>query len=326
MKTSRLFTLFAALAILAGCGQSGTSIPQGSAVQQVRAHRASGSSGDLLYVSDLVTNEVYAYNYPKGGLVLRLHGFYEPSGLCSDTNGNVFVLGNRNDNVIVYAHGSKKPTETLDLPGWALSCSVDASTGNLAVTVLEPSVGEGIAIFADAKGTPTIYPVSRGIALASCGYDDNGNLFCDGATNASRVAFFVLPKDGNEVAQIPVAGGEFYTLGHVQWDGQFMTVVDSAFSTVSRIKFEHSDILRINGDNWSGAFISATTLSRCGYQEAYQSWIYGDNIIVPCVDDTKHTGNVRVWNYPDGGNPTGKIARGSGSFPNGVTISVAPSH
>lgn len=313
-----------AAAVLGGCGAPNTAntVPLGASLRRA-AHKASRANEDLLYVSDLVTNEVYAFKYPKGKKVLTLRGFTNPWGVCSDAGGNVFVLGYRNDNVIEYAHGSTKPLQTLDVPGWSLSCSYDPNTGNLAVLFFSYTYGDGIAVFASEAGTPTTFYAGPGIGMASCGYDDSSNLFCNGGTETQRVTFFVLASGSNHIVNIPVSG-EFYDTTEIQWDGQYMAVLDTSFDTVTRINFQQvsSDPSRID---WVGKVVSATSLQGCGYDNARYSWIYKGSIIVPCVHYSEHRGRVKIWNYPAGGKPTELLPRKNGTFPDGVTVSVAPS-
>lgn len=297
-----------------------------------RGHRGSEQAGALLYVSDLIRNHVNAYNYPDGGRVLTLTGFTNPSGVCSDTNGNVFVLGNRNDNVVEYAHGADAPTQTLNVPGWAIACSYDPNTGNLAVVVDSQTEGTGVAIFSSEQGTPTMSYSGYGTAIARCGYDDNSDLFCDGSIDGERLAFFVLGSGSNQIRQVPVTGGEFYEPNQMQWDGQYITVLDSAFDTVSRITFAHSGsaFAGIPG-GWYGTVVGVTTLDKCGYSKPWSSWIYDGSIIVACTLDSPYQnqdkGRVPIWNYPQGGHPVKRIAKDESqpNFPDGVTISVAPS-
>jgi hypothetical protein len=56
----------------------------------------------------------------------------EVGGDCSNRTGDVFVPNNTE--VFEYAHGGTSPIATLSLPGNSgAACSIDPSTGNLAV-------------------------------------------------------------------------------------------------------------------------------------------------------------------------------------------------
>jgi hypothetical protein len=292
---------------------------------------ASRPAGTLVYVSDLLLNEVDAYNYPQGGRVLRLTGFTNPAGVCSDASGNVFVMGDRNDNVIECAHGASTSTQTLNVPGWAEACSYDPNTGNLAVVFVPQSSEEGVAVFASEQGTPSLYYGPNGSVIWYCGYDDKSNLFCDGGTELSRVAFFVLGAGSKQIAQVFVSGGEFYVANQMQWDGQYMTVVDRAFSTVSRITFAPIGGAFGGLSGWFGKVASVTTLDKCGYMEPWGSAIYEGSLVMACTYDSPYQdqdeGQIRVWNYPQGGSPVKRIGKFDHrpDLPDGVAISVAPS-
>ena len=137
-------------------------------------------SKSLLYVADQAANDVEVYSYPGGKLKGTLTGFQTPSGVCSNKAGDVFILNGNGTSVEVYAHGGSSPIRTLALPGYPeLNCSVDPTTGNLALGVLAGSCGDCFAVFAGGSGTPTIYTPSGQNGLPGCGYDNNGNLFCD---------------------------------------------------------------------------------------------------------------------------------------------------
>jgi hypothetical protein len=328
----------AAAAFLAACGGSQPPIRAPGAMTQStsvasRGHRSSEPAGALVYVSDLILSEVNAYNYPAGGRVLTLTGFTNPSGVCSDTNGNVFVLGNRNDNVIEYAHGAETPTQTLNVPGWASGCAYDPSTGNLAVVVDSQTYGTGVAIFSSEQGTPIIYYSGDGTVIWHCGYDDKSDLFCDGQTESVRPAFFALGSGSGQITQVPVSRGEFYDLGQIQWDGHYMAVTDTSFDTVSRITFVVRGGSGFAGTpgGWNGTVVGVTTLDECGYDEAWSSWIYDGSIVVACTLDSPYQnqdkGRILIWNYPQGGHRVKRIAKYETrpNLPDGVTISVSPS-
>ena len=71
--------------------------------------------------------------FPQGKPVEKLTGLdYAVPSLCSDANGDVFVL--QNGTILEYSHGETSPFNTLNLPtgASAASCSWDPTTGNLA--------------------------------------------------------------------------------------------------------------------------------------------------------------------------------------------------
>jgi hypothetical protein len=64
-----------------------------------------------------------------------LTGFHQPDGACSDKKGDVWIVNNEaspsGESAVEYKHGGKKPIAILETgPGYAVSCSVDPTTGN----------------------------------------------------------------------------------------------------------------------------------------------------------------------------------------------------
>jgi hypothetical protein len=89
-----------AAVLLAGCGGLNTAmsgaVPQ-SVMAPNRVHRASASSGDLLYVANEGSDGSYGQDvgvvtYPQGQPVMTITGIGPPWGICSDTSGNVWVV------------------------------------------------------------------------------------------------------------------------------------------------------------------------------------------------------------------------------------------
>jgi hypothetical protein len=113
-----------------------------------------------------------------------------------------------------------------------------------------------------------------------------------------------------------------------------MAVTDTSFDTVSRITFASgrngSEFAGIPG-GWNGTVVGVTTLDKCGYNEAWSSWIYDGSIVVACTLDSPYQnqdkGRILIWNYPQGGHRVKRIAKYETlpNLPDGVTISVSPS-
>ena len=222
-----------AVAMLAGCGGSQQPIGAPGAMPQTSAlatHADRGKSwmlpeakaDDLLYISNVYT--VTVYSYPKGKHVGTLKGFYEPFGECSDSAGNVFIANG--DTILEYGHGGKKPIQTLTLSGYgSVSCAVDSTTGNLAVTWNKGSYPGYVAIYPDASGSPALYSIGY-MQFIFCGYDPAGNLYVDGeASNENKFLFAELPKGGSSLENITL-NQSFEYAGAVQWDGKYVAVGD----------------------------------------------------------------------------------------------------
>jgi hypothetical protein len=302
-----------AIAILAGCGSQvapAGGVPQGAMTKTsfglpLTAIRHTIQSGTLLYV--VGTGHVYIFTYPKGSLVGQTK-ITEGSDDCSDKRGDVFATGY--DSVSVFAHGDTKPRRTLSVPGDAYACSVDPTTGNLAVlgTV-------GVMLFKKAKGKyellnePTFVP-------RQCGYDDKGNLFVDGYLYTT-FKFAELPKGSANFIKISV--GQNIVGGEVQWDGKYITVEDDGGYGVATIYR-----LQVSGSR--ATIVGKTRLTQASMMPLL-SWIYDGAIIVPySIGSSYKDVAVGFWNYPTGGKATKTIAKSlhSPEALSAVTISAAP--
>ena len=126
------------------------------------------TSENLLYVSDIGTNEVDVYPYPSGSLVGKLSGFGSVAGLCANKAGDVFVVDEAGP-VQMFAHGGTSPIRKLTTTGAPYGCAVDPTTGNLALTNLSSYLYGTIAIYPKANGTPssTRIPASTRLSFAA---------------------------------------------------------------------------------------------------------------------------------------------------------------
>src|SRR5580704_4384157 len=134
-----------AIAVLAGCGGTQAGLPTSlSPAAPVQSWMASESqSGDLLYVS-IISGITNVYTYPGGRLVGGLSNTGATYGLCSNKNGNVFITTQYA--IYEYPHGMAVPIAVLTDPqGQSLGCSIDPTTGKLAVVS-----AAGVAIYAPA--------------------------------------------------------------------------------------------------------------------------------------------------------------------------------
>ncbi len=296
-------------------------MPQSSALQSLNAQRdRSGSwtlpeakSEDLLYATG-GCGGTCVLSYPAGKLVGSLNA--PGDGLCSDKNGDVFLTDG--PSVLEYAHGGKTPIQTLSLPvTFTIACSVDATTGNLAVTFqCDSSCGPAIGIFQGAHGTATIY-TDPNLDLYYPGYDDKSNLFIDGY-NGQQFGFAELPKGSNVFTNITL-DRNVGNPGQVQWDGKYITVEGG-------VGAQSAAIYRVEVFGSTGTVVGTTQL-RGLRRNAELSWIQSSRVVVPYARLHGESSNrLGFSKYPAGGRVT-KVLKGIGrpaGF-NGVTVSVAPS-
>lgn len=309
-----------AAALLAACGGSQPPIGAPGAMPQSRAIVTDAKRGaswmlprakneNLLYVADY-GGGVVVYSYRPGPikqvgyLAAPLYG----EGECVDREQNVFITSS-NLEIYEYAHGAASPKAILtDRYVTPANCSVDPTTGNLAVVGYAfGNKYQGVAIFKHARGKPKLYPESWN--SQACGYDDQGDLFIDGG-GAGNIDFAELPKDATNFVNIQL-NQSFNSMGGVQWDGKYIAVGD----LYNAIIYEFS----VSGSTASE--VSSTPLSDSG--TVWQFFIDRNRgkVIVPSTFQD-YGGFVKTYNYPAGGAAHHTMNLGS---PYGVTVSLAPS-
>jgi hypothetical protein len=319
----RLCISFAA-ALLVGCGESQPPIGAQGAMPQSRViatHSGSwmlsqAKSEELVYVSVMRPADVIVLSYPQLNVVGELQdvGQY---GLCSDRSGNVFVPSwdsSSSDGVVYeFAHGGSTPTATLSegKDFFPVGCSVDPTTGNLAVTnsVGPVSCYDPIAVFPGAQAPPTL--VCPKYAVAFCGYDDKGDLYIDGRGERNRFVFAELRKGSSNLEPIALKGHGLQHDDQVQWDGKHITIEEGVSPRIYA--------LEITGTK--AKIIATTTFARA--HKATQSWIVGRRVFLPFGTVQGET-KLGVWRYPGGGNPLA-FKLHVGNALRGVTVSAAPS-
>ena len=146
---------FAALAILAGCGNGAQSqVAPSAPFQQSSAQSRlgqlpeglvntamSGAARDglvalhpdhgpswmapdakaqnLLYLTNYGANNVLVFSYPQDKLVGTLTGPFDlPDGDCTDKKSDVWIVNNVFEGIVEYKHGGTNPIATLQDPGY----------------------------------------------------------------------------------------------------------------------------------------------------------------------------------------------------------------
>lgn len=342
---SYALTIGTASALLAGCG--GSQLPIGapgatqiSAIATRAAHGKSwmlpgSSGGDLLYVVNEYATYVSVYSYPGGALVGTLSNPDYANGDCSDKAGNVFIVNlstasSGGGDVVEYAHGGTTPIKTLSYPNAYLNgCSVDPTTGNLAVTDYRPTNGHrgkgGVLIYPNASGTATEYFDPGMTDYSYCAYDNAGNLYVDG---------FSVPSGYFQLAELP-KGKKIFTniklskrlenelsVGGVQWDGTDVVIGIGRAVVGDHI---HIQVYRISVTGSTGKLVGTTWLKRAHSQRDFQFWIQGSTIIsgFGSLNRGGQQEKLGFWTYPHA--QLTKVVRDQEGGPWGATVSLAPS-
>jgi hypothetical protein len=322
----------ATVVALAGCGGSSVFGPSGGSESTATAglapfsasplgimphyaqrpdHRKSWMSpdaktNDLLYISSFLNGDVYVYSYPHDTLKGTLTGFSSPAGECIDKSGHVFITSA--SGILEFAHGGTTPIATLKDAGSAQGCSVDPKTGNLAVTNYSTISGSqgNVAIYKNAKGSPTYRTDSKIYHEAFCGYDNAGNLFVDGYDiSLGELKLSEIPSGRTFFKKITL-NQTITGAGGVQWDGKHLALGNNTEGAGTIYQFS------ISGEK--GTKVGSTPLKGSG--GAIQFWIERANVIVP----EPFTNDVGIWAYPAGGSAK-KTITGSFDEPWGATVS-----
>jgi hypothetical protein len=314
MKNHFYAIISGAAATLTGCGsvlQAGTPLASAATIAGSWMAPAAKKNTDLLYISDVGTNQVYVYSYPQGSLVGTLSGFYAPVSECSDTGGNVYVTNTNAKNVLEYAHGGSSPIATYADKGFLpVDCAVDPASGKLAVANYGPKgTNRGnLAIFAAGKTTPKFYEDPNVRAYVSCSYNGSGDLFVAGLNDVYNFVLIELPKGVKKFERIKLDRSLSTRVG-LQWDGKYVAISDGA-----------STIYDFSVAGTKGKLVRTIQLKRA--VNVAQFWIAGPTLIGPDGPDGGHN-NAGVWKYPGGGVPEKTIGVGLFKNPSAATISLA---
>lgn len=253
----------------------------------------------LLYVSDYNNGIVQVYNYPSMGTqnppAGMLTGFTNPQGMCTDKNDNVYITNTGGYNVLEYAYGASAPSAIYDDSGnYAVACSWDENTGNLAISDMFEVSGNGAVTICQSPSNCTTYGTPGG--LVECffiGYTPNGDLYVDGLSS-SGFGMAYLPAGSSTWHAVAFSGATIDFPGGVQWDGTYLTVGD---------QFGPSGFSVIYQCNVSGANVdcSAGTTPLRTSGDVVQYFIKRG--VKGVVGPDAITGNASTWVYPAGGNP-----------------------
>jgi hypothetical protein len=296
--------------LFAGCA-GGPVTPAARSDVQSPARHASGilpqaKGRDLLYVT--ANDLIYVYTYPRGKLVGSFYGSGsgDPLGLCVDSGGNVYVTFEYGDTV-EYAHGSTEPIQDWNVFSSPLGCSVDPTTGNLAVANPQNNLSGGkgfVEVWNRATGSGQGYSYPHFSEPLWCGYDNAGNLFIEGIFSRaghSHPGLVELPKGGTALQNINVkdiAFGGGGGLTGVQYDGKHLTIGFSDTIDQLRIRRSKAEVVGTttistpSGSSWSAENYFAVTRGKT--QAAH--------LVAPIGPF------VGFFDYPSGGDAT-KVCR-----------------
>ena len=280
-----------AAALVAGCSQGASpTLPLNAHAFARGSMQPQAKQTDLLYLSDVESNDVAVYSYPKGRLVGTLTGFGKPRAECADSQGNVWISDVDAGAILEFAHGATEPKAALSTPGSPGGCSVSPRNGDLAVA--GGLNGTVVGVFRHSNHSrwrdASLYAVATMSNGYFCAYDSQGNLFVDGVDGSGKFALAELPHKGTALQSMTV-NQAIQKPGGIAWDGSYITVGDAGVSP--------SVVYQLSVSGSTANPVGTTTLS--GTTSVRQFWIDGARLVGPDYDAA-----VGFWNYPAGGSPT----------------------
>ena len=265
---------------------------------------------NLLYVAAEFINTIDVYSYPKGKLVGQLTNIEAPNGECVDKNNNVWITEFYVGDIVEYAHGGTKPIATLSDPwGYTSGCSIDPTTGDLAVTSRWGASSKSgvVAIYKGTQGEPTAYSTPHMFYYYYCSFDDKGNLFVNGISRGSAVVFAELHGRNHNFTTLTLEQTISHPAG-IQWDGKDLAVGD----------YYAPEIYEFTIHRKTGIEVGSTPLNGAG-GGTNQFFIDGTTVIVPVVS---YPGTIGYWPYPSGGSAI-KVWHDGNEEPDAAVVSNA---
>jgi hypothetical protein len=310
--TVKLAAFSLGAALIADCGHGAQTLPPGARSYARSSISSQAKGGDLLYLSDVESNEVAIYSYPKRRLVGQVTGMGEPRAECADGEGNVWIADVIAPSIVEFAHGATSPTVSLSTPGSPGGCSVSPRNGDVAVA--GGLYGTVVAVFHRSKRgrwrDASLFSVSSMSAGAFCAYDAQGNLFVDGVDANGKFALAELPHKSATLQTLSIDQA-IQTPGGMAWDGRYVTVGDAGVSPA--VVYQ----LSVSGSN--ATTVGSTTLG--GTASVRQFWIEGSRLIGPDYDAP-----VGFWKYPTGGSATKRLTQVHGYGAAVSALATLPPH
>jgi hypothetical protein len=276
---------------LAGCAGSQSGSP--GTLPQNRSNAARGERGgswissnattqDLLYVSNDYSNDVDVYALPSGSLVGTLTGFKSPKSLCVDKSGDVFIPDSRAADIVEYAHGGSQPIKTLEDTESPSGCSVDPTTGNLAVS----NASDFVSVYKNASGAPVNYATPWPALFAA--YDDSGDVFVSGYDDEGiQVAQLRRKWKAVGIVWLDKSPGRQFNVAGMQWYGKDLVIAHTGpyqYGCCGRV---HRYTIKGTSGTHAGSYLTATDLA--------DFFIYGSTIVT-----TNGDSEIVFYNYPIG--------------------------
>ena len=301
--THRALASLGLLVALAACGGAATQpapiMPGAARTVQFAKNKA------LVYVSDILHNEVFVYTFPQLRPAGTLTGLSRLEGLCGDAAGNVWVMDAGTRTLYKFKHAGISPVAAVHDPGGIpFSCAVNPSDGDLAVSNASTGDGRGnVATFSHAHRDAQVYrPQPGGIYYFKfASYDASGNLWVDGVDRHGAFAYAELAAGQKKLTSVELTGSPIQSPGGVTYALGSVAIADAGATPA---------IYQTSGRSVTG---TTPLLDACDVQ---QFFVTGRDVAV--ASTCPAGGELQIYDYPAGGRAKNQIGV---SEPVGVTIS-----
>jgi hypothetical protein len=316
--------------MMAGCGGSAprAGLPATFGAQQSRIAPAAHRARSLLFESDGNYQTVEMFSLPDLKFQGAVAGFDYPEGLCSDTNGNVWVANYRN--VVELSHEGRVLQTLPSYRGFSASCAVDPKNGDLAVANITGTSYAGMVLIyphASATATPRIIQCANLAQYFFVAYDPKGTLYVDGRNYSDRFQLCRGKDTQSSLSIVRVRGIVVDAPGMLQWfaTGKYLVVGDLACATNQSCIYH----VAISGD--SGTVTGTTKLLDgegapvCEFAGGVISGGSKPSIYGGEGACSSQTASVGRWHFPAGGAPVTTYSNPNYiSQPIGAAISTRP--
>lgn len=293
MNATRYLGIYLAAVVVAGCQGPGIG-SQTSFRPNAGAFRGTGSwispaakDKPLIYTPDGSAVYIYYYSGKQAG---QLAGLSQPTGVCSDLAGDVYVTDFGIGIIYEYQRGGALPINVIeDYGGDPQSCAVDPATGDLAVANYGT---RNVVVYPPGTfTTPIAYSTPSMIEYSLCAYDSSGDLYVDGYGDKSSFQLAELPAGADQMIGLPIPAlnNKDHGAGGIQWDGQYVAIEDWQKRVIYRLAVSGSQA-SIAGKLRPGGI---------GKRYSAQFSIQGKSLLFPLT-----YGRLAFYKYPQGGRPT----------------------
>jgi len=244
-ESSRYVSIVILAAMLIGCDEASSMLRNSASMPYAQVYRldrlhswmpeGAKKIPKLLYVASNATTQIFVYHYKSGAFVGWLNpvnrGVSSIRGLCVDKVGNVWITEDDNTTgssvAVEYGHGGSKALRTFATGGSAIGCSVDPTSGDLAVANWSTKSGAAdLRVFERSSGIPKDYTIRACSFMASPGYDGDGNLYVDGQDASGQSTVCELPHKGIAMRSVGFNVSIQGPAG-AMWDGKYMTLASA---------------------------------------------------------------------------------------------------